>query len=149
MRDRLTEAQKAAMKAGDKPRLATIRMILAAVKDRDIAGRTTGVDRIGDAEIVDVLVKMVKSREDSIRLYREGGRTDLADAEAAEIAVIREFLPRQMDEAETKAAIAAVIADLGAAGMKDMGRVMAELKTRHAGTLDSGKASGWVRAALG
>lgn len=149
MRTTLMDAQKAAMKSGEKARLATIRMILAGIKDRDIAGRTSGVDAIPDAEIVELLAKMVKSREDSIKLYREGGREDLAANEAAEVAIIREFMPRQMDEAEAKAAIAAIVSELGAAGMKDMGRVMAAVKARHGATLDGGKASALVRAALG
>ncbi|MBP0650289.1 GatB/YqeY domain-containing protein, partial [Mycobacterium tuberculosis] len=109
------------------------------VKDRDIAGRTSGADKISDAEIVDVLAKMVESREDSIKLYREGGRADLAAAEEAEVAVIREFMPQQMDDAAAKAAVAAIVAELGASGMKDMGRVMAAVKARHGGTLDGGK----------
>jgi uncharacterized protein len=149
MREKLMDAQKAAMKAGDKARLGTLRMILAAVKDRDIAGRTTGPDKIGDAEITELLAKMVKSREDSVKLYLEGGRPELAENERAEIAVIRDFMPAQMDETAAKAAIAAVIAEIGAAGMKDMGRVMAVLKERHTGTLDFGKASGWVKGLLG
>jgi uncharacterized protein YqeY len=149
MRDKLLDAQKAAMKSGDKARLGTLRMILAAIKDKDIAGRTSGADKISDAEIVEVLAKMVKSREDSVKLYLEGGRPELAETERAEIAVIRDFMPQQMDEAAAKAAIAAVIAEIGAAGMKDMGRVMAVLKERHTGTLDFGKASGWVKGLLG
>lgn len=149
MRTTLMDAQKAAMKAGDKARLATIRMILAGIKDRDIAGRTGGAEHISDAEITELLAKMVKSREDSIKLYREGGRDDLAANEAAEVAIIREFMPQQMDEAEAKAAIAVIVAELGAAGMKDMGRVMAAVKARHGATLDGGKASALVKAALG
>lgn len=149
MRTKLTEAQKTAMKAGDKARLATVRMILAGIKDRDIAARTTGGGPISDAEIVDLMAKMVKSREDSIKLYREGGREDLASAETAEVGIIREFMPQQMDEAEAKAAVAAIVAELGAGGMKDMGRVMAAVKARHGARIDGGRASALVKAALG
>jgi uncharacterized protein YqeY len=149
MRTKLMDAQKAAMKAGDKARLATLRMMLAGIKDRDIAGRTSGAEHISDAEIIELLAKMVKSREESIKLYHEGGREDLAANEAAEVAVIREFMPQQMDADAAKAAIAAIVAELGAAGMKDMGRVMAAVKARHGATLDGGTASALVKAALG
>lgn len=149
MRTKLMDAQKAAMKAGDKPRLATLRMMLAGIKDRDIAGRTGGAEHISDAEIIELLAKMVKSREESIKLYREGGREDLAANEAAEVAIIREFMPRQMDAEAAKVAIATIVAELGAAGMKDMGRVMAAVKARHGATLDGGTASALVKAALG
>nr|WP_228259577.1 GatB/YqeY domain-containing protein [Siculibacillus lacustris] len=148
MRDELNAAVKVAMKAGEKARLSTLRMIGAAIKDKDIAGRTGGAEHISDAEIAELLAKLVKSREDSARLYDEGGRPELAAKEREEIAVIREFMPRQMDEAEAAAAIAALVGELGAAGPKDMGRVMAALKERFAGRMDFGKASGLVKAAL-
>ena len=149
MREELNAAVKVAMKAGDKARLSTLRMMTAAIKDKDIAGRTDGAGAgIADAEITELLAKLVKSREDSAKLYDEGGRPELAAKEREEIAVIREFMPRQMDEAEAAAAIAALVAEIGAAGPKDMGRVMAALKERFAGRMDFGKASGLVKAAL-
>lgn len=148
MREELNQAVKAAMKAGDKARLSALRMVTSAIKDKDIAGRTAGVEHVSDGEIAELLAKLVKSREDSARLYDEGGRPELAAKERAEIEVIREFMPKQMDEAEAAAAIAAVVAELGAAGPKDMGRVMAALKERFAGKMDFGRASGLVKAAL-
>jgi uncharacterized protein YqeY len=148
VRDTLQDAMKTAMKSGQKERLSTIRLVNAAIKDKDIAGRDKGVDKIPEAEIVELLAKMVKSREESVRLYDEGGRPELAAQERAEIAVIREFMPTQMEPAESEAAIRAVISELGAAGMKDMGRVIAALKERYAGRMDFGKASGVVKAAL-
>ncbi len=149
MREELNAAVKAAMKAGDKARLSTLRMMTAAIKDKDIAARTgEATGGISDAEITELFAKLVKSREDSAKLYDEGGRPELAEKERAEIAVVREFMPRQMDETEAKAAIAALVAELGAAGPKDMGRVMAALKERFAGKMDFSKASGLVKAAL-
>lgn len=149
MREELNAAVKAAMKAGDKARLSTLRMMAAAIKDKDIAARTgEATGGISDAEITELFAKLVKSREDSAKLYDEGGRPELAEKERAEIAVVREFMPRQMDETEAKAAIAALVAELGAAGPKDMGRVMAALKERFAGKMDFSKASGLVKAAL-
>ncbi|MDR3373935.1 MAG: GatB/YqeY domain-containing protein [Ancalomicrobiaceae bacterium] len=148
VREDLTEAMKAAMKAGEKERLSVIRMVNAAIKDRDIASRDTGPGKIGDGEIVELMAKLVKSREDSVKLYEQGGRPELAAGERAEIDVIREFMPKQMEPDETEAAIRAVVAELGAAGMKDMGRVIAALKERYAGRMDFGKASGVVKAVL-
>lgn len=149
MREELNAAVKAAMKAGEKARLSTLRMMTSAIKDKDIAARTDGKgEGVSDAEITELLAKLVKSREDSAKLYDEGGRPELAAKEREEIVVIREFMPRQMDEAEAKAAIGALVAELGAAGPKDMGRVMAALKERFAGKMDFGKASGLVKAAL-
>lgn len=148
VRESLTEAMKSAMKAGAKDRLSTIRLVNAAIKDKDIAGRDKGVDTISEPEIVELLAKMVKSREESVRLYEEGDRPELAAQERAEIAVIREFMPAQMEPAEAEAAIREVVAELGAAGMKDMGRVIATLKERYAGRMDFGKASGVVKAVL-
>lgn len=149
MREELNAAVKTAMKAGDKARLSALRMMTSAIKDKDIAVRTEGrADGVSDGEIAELLAKLVKSREDSARLYDEGGRPELAAKEREEIAVIREFMPRQMDEAEASAAIAALVAELGAAGPKDMGRVMAALKERFSGTMDFGRASGLVKAAL-
>ncbi len=148
MREELNAAVKTAMKAGDKARLSTLRMIGSAIKDKDIAGRTSGAEHISDGEIAELLAKMVKSREDSAKLYDEGGRPELAEKERAEIAVVREFMPKQMDEAEARGAITALVAELGASGPKDMGRVMAALKERFAGKMDFSKASALVKAAL-
>jgi uncharacterized protein len=148
IRDTLKAAQITAMKAGEKERLAAVRLILAKVKDRDIELRTASVQPDDDAMVVEVLQKMVKQRRESIALYEQGNRAELAAIEAAELAVIEEFLPAQMSDAETSAAIEAIKAELGASTLKDMGRVMAELKARHASELDMSKASGLVKAAL-
>ena len=148
IRDDIKAAQIAAMKAGDKEARATISLIQSAIKNRDIEARTGGAPADDDALVVEVLQKMVKQRRESIDMYRKGGREELAAAEEAEVAVIERFLPAQMSEAETAAAIETIKADLGATGMKDMGRVMAELKARHGPQLDMSKASGLVKAAL-
>ncbi|MFG6283536.1 GatB/YqeY domain-containing protein [Sphingomonas sp. S6] len=148
IRDDIKAAQVTAMKAGDKEARAAIGLIQAAIKNRDIELRTGTAPTDDDAVVVEVLQKMVKQRRESIQMYETGGRQELADAEKAEVAVIERFLPAQMSDAETTAAIEAIKAELGAAGMKDMGRVMAELKARHAANLDMSKASGLVKAAL-
>jgi hypothetical protein len=149
LRDTFNTALKEAMKASDRKRTGTLRLVLAALKERDIAGRTEDSrEGISDDEILSLLAKLVKQREDSIALYEKGGRPELAAAEREEIAVIREFMPKQMDETEAKAAIAAVIAELGAASMKDMGKVMAALKERFAGKMDFAKASAAVKELL-
>lgn len=148
IRDDIKTALVTAMKGGDKPTTATIRMIQSAIKNRDIELRTATTQGDDDTVVVDVLQKMVKQRRESIAMYEQGGRAELAAIEAAEVAVIEQFLPQQMSEAETTAAIEAIKADIGAAGMKDMGRVMAELKSRHGTQLDMSKASGLVKAAL-
>jgi uncharacterized protein YqeY len=148
LRDDLKQAQILAMKAGDKERLGAIRLILAKLKDRDIEQRTAAKPIEDEALVIEVLQKMVKQRRESIELYEKGGREELAAIERGELAVIEEFLPRQMDEAETKAAIAALKTELGAEGLKDMGRLMAELKARHGTVLDMGRASGWVKESL-
>ena len=137
------------MKSGDKARLAAVRLILAKLKDKDIELRTASAVPDDDVVVVDVLQKMAKQRRESITLYEQGGRQELAEVEKAELAVIEEFLPQQMGEDEVKAAIAAIIAETGAAGMKDMGKVVAALKAKHGSQLDMGKASGLVKAALG
>jgi len=149
IRDDIKSALVAAMKSGDKETTAAIRLIQSAIKNRDIEARTGKAPESDDALVVEVLQKMVKQRRESIELYRKGGREELAAAEEVEVAVIERFLPSQMSEEETSAAIEAIKAELGAAGMKDMGRVMAELKARHATTLDMSKASALVKAALG
>jgi uncharacterized protein YqeY len=149
MRDKVTEEVKAAMKAGDKPRLTTLRLIQSAIKDRDIANRGNAKDAASDDEILQILAKMVKQREESAKAFEDGGRPELAANERAEIAIIRDFLPKQMDAAETEAAIRAVIAETGSAGVKDMGKVMAALREKFAGQMDFGKASGVVKGLLG
>ena len=148
IRDDIKAAQIAAMKSGDKEARAAISLIQAAIKNRDIEARTGAAPTDDDALVIEVLQKMVKQRRESIQMYEQGGRQELADAERAEVAVIERFLPQQMSEDETRAAIESIKAELGAGGMKDMGRVMAELKARHATTLDMSKASGLVKAAL-
>ncbi len=149
LREEIKSAQIAAMKAGDKPRLNAVRLILAKLKDRDIEMRTSSVVPEDEALVVEVLQKMGKQRRESIALYEQGGRQELADAEKAELAVIESFMPAQMSETETSSAIEAIKAELGASSVKDMGRVMAELKSRHGSQLDMSKASGLVKAALG
>ena len=151
MRDTISQAMKAAMKAGDKPRLGALRLMLAAIKDRELGIGTGGQVPSGpltEADIVQVLQKMVKQRRNSIETYKQGNRQDLVDQEAAEIAVIEEFLPKQMGEADARTAIAALVKELGATAPKDMGRVMGALKTRYAGQMDFGKASALVKELL-
>ncbi|GIX10133.1 GatB/YqeY domain-containing protein [Elioraea sp.] len=148
LREQFTEAMKASLKAGDAATTSTIRMILAELKKVEIEARPKGIDKVEDGEIVAMLRKMVKSRRESIELYRQGNRQDLVDKEAAEIAVIERFLPAEMDEAALEAAVRAAVAETGAASVKDMGRVMAALKAKHGGALDLAKAGPKVRAAL-
>jgi uncharacterized protein YqeY len=149
LRNDLNEAMKQAMKAKDQRSLATIRLILAALKDRDIQARGSGnSEGIGDAEITEMLQKMVRQRRDAMELYTQGGRQDLVDKEDAEIQVIQRFLPKQMSDEEAARAIAETIEELEAANIKDMGRVMASLKERYAGRMDFGKASGLVKQRL-
>ncbi|WP_298669966.1 GatB/YqeY domain-containing protein [uncultured Sphingomonas sp.] len=148
IRDDIKQAQIAAMKAGDKETRAAVSLMQAAIKNRDIEARTGPAIADDDALVVEVLQKMVKQRRESIDMYRKGGRDELADAEEREVAVIERFLPQQLSEEDTRAAIETIKAELSASGMKDMGRVMAELKARHASVLDMSKASGLVKAAL-
>ena len=148
IRDTIKDALVTAMKGGDKETTATIRLIQSAIKNRDIEARTGKAPESDDALVVEVLQKMVKQRRESIEMYEKGNRPELAAAEAREVGVIERFLPAQMDDAQTAAAIEAIKADLGATGMKDMGRVMAELKSRHGSELDMSKASAAVKAAL-
>ena len=148
IRDTIKADLVTAMKGGDKARTAAIRLIQSQLKNRDIELRTSEKKPEDDAIVTDVLQKMIKQRRESIALYEQGGRAELADAERAEVAVIESFLPRQMSEEETKAAIDAIVAETGAASVKDMGRVMALLKERHATELDMSKASGLVKARL-
>lgn len=147
MRDEIMQAVKDAMKGGDKGRLSTLRMVQAKIKDADIAARPSR-DKITDPEIVELLAKMVKQRRESIELYKQGGRQELADQETAEIAVIEGFMPKQLGEAEIGAAIAGVIKAVGASSVKDMGKVMAALKEKYAGQMDFAKASGMVKGLL-
>ncbi|WP_417318011.1 GatB/YqeY domain-containing protein [Erythrobacter aureus] len=148
LREKIQAETVTAMKAKDKERTAALRLIGAKIKDRDIELRTADTKPEDDAMVTDVLLKMAKQRRESIEMYEDGGRTELAEKEKAELAVIEEFLPKQMSEEETRAAIAAIKTDLDAQGMKDMGRVMGELKSRHGATLDMSKASGLVKEAL-
>ncbi len=150
LRERLQAALKDAMKAREADRLSTLRLINAALKDREIALRTERVDatELAEADILAILGKLVKQRQESARAYEEGGRIDLADKELAEVKVIEEFLPRQMDTAETAAAIAAAIAEVGATGIRDMGKVMALLKARHTGQMDFGAVGPMVKERL-
>lgn len=148
IRDSIKAAQLTAMKSGDKERLAAVRLILAKIKDKDIELRTAASQPDDDTLVVDVLQKMVKQRRESIAMYEQGGRPELAAAEAAEVSVIESFLPQQMSEEETKAAIEAIKAEIGVADIKGMGKVIAELKARHGSVIDMGKASGLVKASL-
>jgi len=148
LREQFTDQLKVSMKAGDAPRTSTLRMILARLKDTDIAARPKGVDRVPEDEIIGMLRGMVKSRRESVELYRQGHRQDLVDKEEAEIAVIEAFLPRQMSEMEMEQAVASAIAETGAASIRDMGKVMAALRARHAATLDMAKAGAMVKARL-
>ena len=148
IRDSIKAAQLSSMKTGDKPRLAAVRLILAKLKDRDIELRTASSLPDDDVLVVDVLQKMAKQRRESIGMYIQGNRQELAEAETAELAVIEGFMPQQLSEADTNAAIEAIKAELGATSVKDMGKVIAELKARHGSQLDMGKASGLVKAAL-
>lgn len=149
MRAELNEAMKTAMKNREQRTLSTIRMILARLKEKDIEARAVGrPDGIDDAALMSMLQAMVKQRRDSIELYKQGGRQDLVDQEAEEITVIERFLPQQMDEAAMAEAIRGTIGEIGAAGIKDMGRTMAALKERYAGSMDFQKASGIVKQML-
>lgn len=148
IRDTIKEALVGAMKAGDRPRTGTLRLVQAALKNRDIELRGAANPPEDDALVTEVLQKMVKQRRESIAMFEKGGRAELAEVEAAEVAVLEAFLPRQMSDAELAAAIDAILAETGAASVKDMGRVMALVKERHAGQLDMGKASAAVKARL-
>jgi uncharacterized protein YqeY len=147
LREQFTSELKLAMKAGEKRRVDTIRMITAALKDKDIEARGSGKE-VGEDDILALLQKLVKSRQESMEIYDKNGRPELAAQEREEIAIIATFLPQPMGEDEVAAAIKAVIAETGAASIKDMGKVIAELKARYAGKMDFGKVSGLVKAAL-
>lgn len=149
MRDRITAALKDAMRAKDQTRLSTLRLMSAALKDQDIAKRSEeGADALSDAEIIALLSKMVKQREDSAKAYEEAGRMELAEQERNEQGVIREFMPRPLSDAEVEAAVAEAIKSTGANSIRDMGKVMGTLKANHAGRMDFGTAGSLVKAAL-
>jgi uncharacterized protein YqeY len=148
MRDELMTALKEAMKAKETRRVSTIRMVQSAIKDLDIASRTKTDPTVSDGDIAQLLSKLVKQREESARIYDEGGRPELAAQEREEIAIISEFMPKQLSEDEVTNIIKGIIGEVGAATMKDMGKVMAVLKERHPGQLDFGKASGQIKALL-
>jgi uncharacterized protein len=148
IRDDIKAALITSMKAGDKARTAAIRLIQSAIKNRDIELRTSAAPSDDDSMVIDLLQKMVKQRRESIALYEQGGRRELAEAEKAEVAVIEGFLPAQMGEEEAKTAIDGIVAETGASSVKDMGRVMAEVKARYAGKMDMAKASALVKARL-
>ncbi len=148
MREKINADLKLAMKAGEKDRVGTLRLINAAIKSADIEARPSGKDKITDTDILAVLAKMIKQRRDSVEQFTAGGRQDLADKETAEIKVIEGYLPQQMSEAEAKAAITAAIKETGAAGPKDMGKVMGALKSKYTGSMDFGKASAMVKELL-
>tara|TARA_R110000787_G_scaffold27169_3_gene75565 strand:+ start:172 stop:633 length:462 start_codon:yes stop_codon:yes gene_type:complete len=149
LRSRLSDALKTSMKEKKPIAVSTLRLILTAVKDRDIAARSKGNDEgISDPEILQVLQTMVRQRQESIALYKQGGRQELADQELAEIAVIESFMPRQLDEAEIEAAIAGVIEETGAGSIKDMGKAMGVLREKYAGQMDFGRASAVLKAQL-
>jgi hypothetical protein len=148
LRDDINNAVKEAMKAKEERKLSTLRMVNSSIKNADIEARGQGKQPLSDEDILGLLQKMIKQRQESVELYDKGGRAELAAQEREEIAVISAYLPKQMSEDEVKAAIATVIADTGAAGMKDMGKVIGALKAKYAGQMDFGKASGLVKAAL-
>jgi uncharacterized protein YqeY len=148
LRESFTDQMKLSMKAGTAARTSTLRMIMAKLKDTDIAARPKGVDKVPDEEIIAMLRGMVKSRRESVELYARGNRPELAAKEEAEIAVIESFLPSQMDEASMQRAVADAVAETGAASIKDMGKVMAVLKAKHAASLDMAKAGPMVKARL-
>jgi len=148
MREAINAALKDAMKALDKRRTTTLRLVNAAIKDRDIEARGAGKGPISEEEMLQLFQKMIKQRQESAQIYADNNRPELAQQEREEIEIIGGFLPKQMDEAETRSAVQAVVTELGAQGLKDMGRVMAELKARHAGKMDFGKANGVVKQLL-
>jgi hypothetical protein len=149
MRDEISQALKTALKSGERNRVATLRLVNAAINDRDIALRGKGKDPAGDEEVLDILAKMIKQREESSKLYREGGRDDLEAQELEEIAIIREFMPQQLSEAELASAIDEAVAESEAVSLRDMGKVMALIKERYRGQVDMAKAGALIKARLG
>lgn len=148
LRQEISEALTTAMKAHDKKRISTLRLIMAALKDRDIAHRGAGKDPVTDEELLAILSKMIKQREESAKIYEEGNRLELAAVERDEIAIIKDFLPRQLDDAEIRTISSDAIAEIGAEGLRDMGKVMAVLKERYTGQMDFAKASGVLKELL-
>ncbi|WP_439922769.1 GatB/YqeY domain-containing protein [Nitrobacter sp. JJSN] len=148
LRDDINNAVKEAMKAKDDRKLSTLRMVNSTIKNADIEARGQGKPPLSDGDLLGVLQKMIKQRQESVELYEKGNREELAAQERAEILVISGYLPKQMSDADVKAAVAAIIAETGAAGIKDMGKVIGALKAKYAGQMDFGKASGVVKAAL-
>lgn len=148
MRDTIAQALNTAIKAQDKRRVSTLRLIMAAIKDRDILNRGAGKPPVTDEEITAILAKLVKQREESAKLYEEGRRSELAEQERGEIAVILDYMPQQMDETQIRAAASQVIAEIGASGLRDMGKVMNGLKEKYAGKMDFGRASAMVKELL-
>jgi uncharacterized protein YqeY len=151
LRARINDSLKEAMKAGDKRRVSTLRLMNSAIKDKDILSRTEGHDSAltADAGLIDLFGKMVKQRQESVAVYEQGGRPELAQAEREEIAIIQSYMPKQLSDEEAKAAVAAIIMAVGAASVKDMGKVMAELKAKYAGQMDMAKAGAMVKGLLG
>ncbi len=151
IREQILDDMKTAMKAGDKRKLATVRLMQAAIKDKDINSRTEGHDSAltADAGIIDLFAKMVKQRQESAGMYDQGGRPELALQEREEIDIIQSYMPKQLSDDETKAAVAKVISEVGATSVKDMGKVMAALKAAHAGQMDFGKVGAIVKTLLG
>ncbi|MFO0994200.1 MAG: GatB/YqeY domain-containing protein [Hyphomicrobiales bacterium] len=150
LRAKISDELKTAMKAGEKLKVSTLRLVGAAIKDRDIQNRTAGPDSgVSDAQIVEVLAKMVKQRQESVAIYQQGGRPELAKQESDEIDIIQSFMPKQLSEAEVTSVIAAIIKETGAQSVKDMGKVMAALKAKYAGQMDMAKAGGAVKSQLG
>jgi uncharacterized protein YqeY len=148
MREKITDDVKTAMKAGEKALLSTLRMMQAAIKDRDIANRGLGKEAASEDELLQLFTKMVKQREESAAIYDKGGRPELASKEREEIGFIQAYMPKQLSDDETKSAIAAIINETGAASIKDMGKVMAELRAKYSGQMDFGKASGAIKSLL-
>ncbi len=148
LRDKFNTAMKEAMRSKDRRRLATIRLIMAAVKDRDISVRTESDSKVGDPEILEILSKMVKQRNDSVKAYDEAGRDELAQQERDEIEIIKEFLPKQLDDGEIEAAVKGAIEHTSASGLKDIGRIMARLKGEYSGQMDFAKASAMAKNLL-
>ena len=149
MRTRLTDGMKAAMKSGEKRKLSTLRLILAAIKDRDINARGAGKERVSDEDILGILAKMIKQREESARIYEESNRLELSAQEREEMEIIREYLPKQMDEGEMRDACAKVVSEVGGESLRDMGKCMNALKEQYPGKLDVGQASKVVKDLLG
>lgn len=148
MREQIAEAMKTALKSQEKLRLSTLRLIQAAIKDRDIANRGAGKDPVNATEITEILARMIRQRQESAKVYREGGRPELAEREESEITILQEFLPRQLQESEMRSACAEAIEEANASGLRDMGKCMAVLKERYAGRMDFSRASGIVRELL-